>query len=139
MNMSAHRYQFGSSVQQLFSAGCILFFPDTICNYCHLLYKLEAFFSFEHVFMQKLFLYMCVCKRIYIYIYIYTHTHTPTPAQLSVAIEYAAYISEESTNTYPTSVLDMILNHLMVRINSWNFRECEYLFITIALWNGSAC
>ena len=43
-------------------------------------------------------------------------------------VEYTDCISAESLDTLPTIVLDMTLNHLIVRLQSWRFKECRVSF-----------
>ena len=51
-----------------------------------------------------------------------------TTAQSAGAIEYTDDISAEEQQSAPTSVLDMTLNHLIVRLQSWSFGECRVTF-----------
>ena len=52
-------------------------------------------------------------------------------ALMAGAVKYTNFISEEGQDPPPTSVLDMTLNNLIVRLQSLG--NAEYLFIAIAL------
>ena len=63
------------------------------------------------------------------------------PAQLAWSVEYSDYISKERKTPPQINILDMTLNHLMMRLTYWSFRECR-LPITLSstlTWSGSTC
>ena len=84
---------------------------------------------------------------IYIYIYIYEYqlfinciyitsnihaqTLRETPVQSSKIVEYADYLCKWGRRLNPISVMDMKLNCLMVRIQSWSFCNLECTSIAI--------
>ena len=61
---------------------------------------------------------VCVCD----YIHTLTHTNRKLPSWLE--LKNTLTTSLQRGNTPPKSVLDMTLNNLMVRLQSWKFGEC---------------